>query len=165
MKYVFSYKGAIYISLFGIVLFSILTLICFGALISAIYNNQSNMILVDILGIAFFSAATSLYVFALNRLGCKIYYDNDNHAICRQGFICGYKYQLKIDDIKEVILAPIPRETTFYIFLDDVNLRYGSGDKKSYIKIEKNSKNENFIKQFWDKPIKEYKTYPNYPNL
>ena len=37
--------------------------------------------------------------------------------------------------------------------------------KKSYIKIEKNSKNENFIKQFWDKPIKEYKTYPNYPNL
>lgn len=149
----------IYISLFGIVIFSVGTLIYIGAMISSIYNNQTNLLIVYlILSIAFLIFA-SLLIFVLNRYGYKVYYDKSNNIIYRKGFICGYKCQVKIENIHDIIVAPFPKETTYYMLLDSDHTKYDGGSKKSFIRIEKTQKNEEFIKQFWDKQIKEYKEY------
>ena len=154
MKKVYSNRVIIYFSIFGIVFFSIATIMCVLLLINSILNNQANMIMVYSGLIVGFSGFISLFLLMLNRFGCKIIYNEEEQIIIRKGFICGYKYQLKIEDIKEIIIASFPKETTYYIFIDSYNTKYDGGSKKSFIRIEKNENNLKFIKQFWDKPIK-----------
>ena len=154
MKKVYSCRFIIYLSFFGIVLFSFLTIVSVFYLFNSIINSQTNMIMVYLGLIVGFSCFIFLFLLMLNRFGCKIIYNEEEQIIIRKGFICGYKYQLKIDDIKEVIIATFPKETTYYVLIDSYNTKYDGGYKKSFIRIEKNEKNLKFIKQFWDKPIK-----------
>ena len=154
MKKVYSNRVIIYFSIFGIGFFSIAAIICVFLLINSILNNQTNMIIVSSVLLVGFSCFIFLFLLMLNRFGCKIIYNEEEQIIIRKGFICGYKYQLKIDDIKEVIIATFPKETTYYVIVDLYNTKYDGGSKKSFIRIEKNENNLKFIKQFWDKPIK-----------
>lgn len=154
MKKVYSCRFIIYLSFFGIVLFSFPTIVSVFYLFNSIINYQTNMIMVYLGLIVGFSCFIFLFLLMLNRFGCKIIYNEEEQIIIRKGFICGYKYQLKIDDIKEVIIATFPKETTYYVIVDLYNTKYDGGSKKSFIRIEKNENNLKFIKQFWDKPIK-----------
>ncbi len=154
MKKVYSNRVIIYFSIFGIVFFSIAAIICVFLLINSILNNQTNMIIVSSVLLVEFICFVSLLGLMLNRFGYKIIYNEEEKMIIRKGFICGYKYQLKIEDIKEIIIASFPKETTYYVLIDYTNTKYDGGSKKSFIRIEKNEKNQSFIKQFWDKPIK-----------
>lgn len=154
MKKVYSCRFIIYLSFFGIVLFSFPTIVSVFYLFNSIMNYQTNMIMVYLGLIVGFSCFIFLFLLMLNRFGCKIIYNEEEQIIIRKGFICGYKYQLKIDDIKEVIIATFPKETTYYVIVDLYNTKYDGGSKKSFIRIEKNENNLKFIKQFWDKPIK-----------
>ena len=154
MKKVYSCRFIIYLSFFGIVLFSFPTIVSVFYLFNSIMNYQTNMIMVYLGLIVGFSCFIFLFLLMLNRFGCKIIYNEEEQIIVRKGFICGYKYQLKIDDIKEVIIATFPKETTYYVIVDLYNTKYDGGSKKSFIRIEKNENNLKFIKQFWDKPIK-----------
>ena len=154
MKKVYSCRFIIYLSFFGIVLLSFPTIVSVFYLFNSIINSQTNMIMVYLGLIVGFSCFIFLFLFLLNRFGCKIIYNEEEQIIIRKGFICGYKYQLKIDDIKEVIIATFPKETTYYVIVDLYNTKYDGGSKKSFIRIEKNENNLKFIKQFWDKPIK-----------
>lgn len=154
MKKVYSNRVIIYFSIFGIVFFSIAAIMCVFLLINNILNNQTNMIIVYSVLLVEFICFISLSLLTLNRFGCKIIYNEEEQIIIRRGFICGYMYQLKIEDIKEIIIASFPKETTYYIFIDSINTKYDGGSKKSFIRIEKNENNLKFIKQFWDKPIK-----------
>lgn len=154
MKKVYSCRFIIYLSFFGIVLFSFPTIVSVFYLFNSIINYQTNMIMVYLGLIVGFSCFIFLFMLMLNRFGCKIIYNADERIIMRKGFICGYKYQLKIDDIKEVIIATFPKEATYYVIVDLYNTKYDGGSKKSFIRIEKNENNLKFIKQFWDKPIK-----------
>lgn len=154
MKKVYSCRFIIYLSFFGIVLLSFPTIVSVFYLFNSIINSQTNMIMVYLGLIVGFSCFIFLFLLMLNRFGCKIIYNEEEQIIIRKGFICGYKYQLKIDDIKEVIIATFPKETTYYVIVDLYNTKYDGGSKKSFIRIEKNENNLKFIKQFWDKPIK-----------
>ena len=154
MKKVYSCRFIIYLSFFGIVLFSFPTIVSVFYLFNSIIKYQTNMIMVYLGLIVGFSCFIYLFLLMLNRFGCKIIYNEEEQIIIRKGFICGYKYQLKIDDITEIIIASVLWETTYYVFIDSINTKYNSGYKKSFIRIEKNDKNLKFIKQFWDKPIK-----------
>lgn len=154
MKKVYSCRFIIYLSFFGIVLFSFPTIVSVFYLFNSIINYQTNMIMVYLGLIVGFSCFIYLFLLMLNRFGCKIIYNEEEQIIIRKGFICGYKYQLKIDDIKEIIIATFPKETTYYVIVDFYNTKYDGGSKKSFIRIEKNESNLKFIKQFWDKPIK-----------
>lgn len=154
MKKVYSCRFIIYLSFFGIVLFSFPTIVSVFYLFNSIINYQTNMIMVYIGLIVGFSCFIFLFLLMLNRFGCKIIYNEEEQIIIRKGFICGYKYQLKIEDIKEVIIATFPKETTYYVIVDLYNTKYDGGSKKSFIRIEKTENNLKFIKQFWDKPIK-----------
>lgn len=154
MKKVYSCRFIIYLSFFGIVLFSFPTIVSVFYLFNSIINYQTNMIMVYLGLIVGFSCFIFLFLLMLNRFGCKIIYNEEEQIIIRKGFICGYKYHLKIDDIKEIIIATFPKETTYYVIVDLYNTKYDGGSKKSFIRIEKNENNLKFIKQFWDKPIK-----------
>ena len=154
MKRVYSNRVIIYLSFFGLVFFSISSIMCVFPLINNIINSQTNMIIVFSVLFVGFICFISLFLFMLNRFGCKIIYNEEKQIIIRKGFICGYIYCLKIEDIKEIIIASFPKETTYYIFIDSYNTKYDGGSKKSFIRIEKNEKNLEFIKQFWNKPIK-----------
>ncbi len=154
MKKVYSCRFIIYLSFFGIVLFSFPTIVSVFYLFNSIINYQTNMIMVYLGLIVGFSCFIFLFLLMLNRFGCKIIYNEEEQIIIRKGFICGYKYQLKIEDIKEVIIATFPKETTYYVIVDLYNTKYDGGSKKSFIRIEKTENNLKFIKQFWDKPIK-----------
>ena len=154
MKKVYSNKFMVYFLSFGVFLFSIFSIICAFSLISNIMYGKKNVIIVYSILLFGFICFLSLFLFSLNRFGCKIIYNANEGIIIRKGFICGYKYQLKIDDIKEVIIATFPKETTYYVIVDLYNTKYDGGSKKSFIRIEKNENNLKFIKQFWDKPIK-----------
>lgn len=154
MKKVYSCRFIIYLSFFGIVLFSFPTIVSVFYLFNSIINYQTNMIIVYLGLIVGFSCFIFLFLLMLNRFGCKVIYNEEEQIIIRKGFICGYKHQLKIDDIKEVVIATFPKETTYYVIVDLYNTKYDGGSKKSFIRIEKNENNLKFIKQFWDKPIK-----------
>ena len=157
MKRVYSNRFIIYLSFFGIVFFSAAAITCMFLLINNILDNKANMIIVDSILLNGFSCFIFLFLLMLNRFGCKIIYNEEEQIIIRKGFICGYKYQLKIDDIKEIIIATFPKETTYYVIVDFYNTKYDGGSKKSFIRIEKTEQNLDFIKKFWNKPIEEYK--------
>lgn len=154
MKKVYSCRFIIYLSFFGIVLFSFPTIVSVFYLFNSILNNQTNMIMVYLGLIVGFSCFIFLFLLMLNRFGCKIIYNEEEQIIIRKGFICGYKYQLKIEDIQDIVIATFPKETIYYVIIDPYNTKYDGGSKKSFIRIEKNENNLKFIKQFWDKPIK-----------
>ena len=154
MKRVYSCRFIICLSFFGIVFFSAAAITCMFLLINNILDNKANMIIVDSILLIGFSCFISLFLLMLNRFGCKIIYNEEKQRIIRKGFICGYNYCLKIEDIKEIIIASFPKETTYYVIIDSYNTKYDGGSKKSFIRIEKNEENLKFIKQFWNKPIK-----------
>ena len=153
MKKVYSNRILICFSFLGIIFFSIVDFISVFLFIDSITNVQTNVIIVYLIMVIEFTFFVSLFFFILNRFGCKILYNANEGVIKRKGFICGYEYQLKIEDIKEVIIATFPKETTYYVIVDLYNTKYDGGSKKSFIRIEKNENNLKFIKQFWEKPI------------
>lgn len=159
MRKVYSNKTVVYMSIFGIVLMAIFMSCSIISVISGVLNGENNIVFVyGILTVGFFLFLI-IFLFILNRLGYKVIYDNDKNVIYRKGFICGNLYELKIEDIKEVITVTFPMETDFYVLVDSVNTKYDGGSKNSFIRIEKKKENYDFIKQFWDKPITIHRKY------
>ena len=154
MKKVYSNRVIIYFSIFGIVFYSIPVIICVFLLINSILNNQANLIIVYSVFLVFLICFLFFIAFMLNRFGYKIIYNAEERTIMREGFFRGYKYILKIEDIQDIVIAFFPRETTYYVIIDSYNTKKDGGSKKSFIRIEQNENNLEFIKQFWDKPIK-----------
>ena len=77
------------------------------------------------------------------KIGSKIYFDNEKHG-----------YKVRARDKRFVIAYRNWKDTYYYVIVDLYNTKYDGGSKKSFIRIEKNENNLKFIKQFWDKPIK-----------
>lgn len=149
---VYSSKFTSIFSLIAIGIIMIIEIIYSVLLINNLINK--NDVLFEIIMIIGFLPFIILFGFIANRFGYIVIYDDKNNMLYRRGLICGYKYQVKIDDIQDIVIATFPKETTYYIFIDSYNRKYDGGSKKSFIRIEKNEKNYNFIMQFWDKPLK-----------
>lgn len=165
MKQVYSNKTTI-----GLLIFCLSVLIGFllfytVIMISNIKAGDRNLVIVAaVTGCPFLMVAV-LNVYVLNRAGCKIIYDSDTKVLYREGLFCGYKYQLKVEDIKEIIVLFLPKDETYYILVDPFQVVYESGYKKSFIRLKETKENLEFIQQFWDKPMKEYREYADYVRL
>ena len=109
-----------------------------------------------ILSIAICLPVFCLSFIALNRAGCKVYYDSACRTLYRKGFFCGFKYALHLEDIKEIIAGRPFREDVSYIFIDTRNKYYSLDYKDSFIILKKTDETTKFIKEIWDKPINEY---------
>lgn len=116
MKKVYSNRVIIYFSIFGIVFFSIAAIICVFLLINSILNNQTNMIIVSSVLLVEFICFVSLLGLMLNRFGYKIIYNADERTIMRKGFIRGYKYIVKIEEIQDIVIATFPKETNILCY-------------------------------------------------
>jgi hypothetical protein len=125
-----------------------------------IFNmHKNNIVVVCIVLIIGFASFLALGITALNRGGCTITYDASNNTLYRKGYIYGFKSQLAVAEITEIIVVQLPKEPKSYVLVDTTHTMYWGFDKKSFFKIEKTKKNQEFIEQFWNKPIKEYKKY------
>ena len=157
MKSVYSNKSNVYVLLTMIIFMASALLLVVGFMIFNIHKN--NIVVVCIVLIIGFASILALEIIALNRGGCTITYNDANNTLYRKGYIYGYKSQVAVSEIKEIIIVQLPKEPATYVLLDASHTVYSGFDKKSFFKIEKNKKNREFIEQFWDKPIKEYKKY------
>ena len=115
-------------------------------LVKDIKNSTTGQIIVDALLVVFFAIFLFLWMFALNRICSKVWYDANSQELKRKGFFVGYKYKINISQIKEVCKKEIFKETTYLIFIDEKNNKTESGRKNSYIRIEDTPKNREFIK-------------------
>lgn len=162
MKKCYANKDLIYISIVGILLFVVLAIIGIVSLISGIIEEKINMVIAYSIAITVLLCLVSLSIFGLNRLGCKIIYDSERKIVLRKGFICGCISQIKVDDIKEIAIVPIPWEATCFVLVDFSKTKIDSRLKKSYIKLKKTEDSCEFIKCFWENPIVEYKEYADF---
>lgn len=151
-KKVYSSKFAANFYIIFMSLVIVIELINVYLLISDIINK--NDILFEIIMTIGFLPFIILLGFIANRFGCFVIYDSVSNTLSRRGLICGYKLKIKVDDVQDIVIATFPKETTYYVFIDSHNTKYEGGSKKSFIRIEKSEDNLKFIKQFWDKPIK-----------
>ena len=94
-----------------------------------------------------------LCVLVGNRLAYIVTYDAEKNILYRKGLFFGYKYQLNVEDIEDVVTRSDPKEGMSYILVDPYNNRYHGCYKNSFIRLEQNDKNLKFIRQFWNKPI------------
>ena len=157
MKSVYSNKSNVYILLTMIFVMASALLVVVGFFIFNLHNN--NIVVVDIVLIIGFASFLALGITALNRGGCTITYDALNNTLYRKGYIYGFESQISVFEITEIIVVQLPKEPKSYVLVDSTHTTYWGLDKKSFFKIEKNKKNQEFIEQFWNKPIKEYKKY------
>ena len=148
---VYSSKSAIILCLFVFISLIIFTIIEIYALTQASSNHEN---IGHIIILVCYLSLIIPIIFVANRSCCVVFYDSETNTIYRKGLFCGYKYSVSIENIKEIIIVSQVKEGVFYIFVDSCNTRYDALYKKSFIRIEKNEKNEKFIKQFWNKPIK-----------
>ena len=103
MKRVYSSKITIFFSFFGIVIFSAMLIFSTVELISGALQGKMNIVFVGLVAIIACIGFIFLSAIALNRCGYKVIYDRENNIIYREGFICGYKRQVNVDNIKEYI--------------------------------------------------------------
>lgn len=168
MKKIYAFKIVVYLSLFCILFCLICSLGCiYYVVFCALANNFGGAMCFSVSSLLFMFFVI-FCIFLLNRGGCKVMYDSTEHIIVRKGYICGYEYKVRVDDIREIISVPDPRLGIYYILVDlsgteqDYWKYFGIG-KDSFIQIRKTDENDAFIKQFWDKPIKnmEYADFCN----
>ena len=153
MKQVYSSKTTI--GLLSFCLIVSIGVVCFGAvvMIANFRTGEMNLAIIVTIVECFFLMVVALTVCVLNRAGCKILYDPDKKMLYRKGLWWGYKYELKVEDIKEIIVVFLPQDGTYYLLLDPYNSKYESYYTKSCIRLRDTKENLEFIKQFWDKPI------------
>ncbi len=146
-----SFKFVAVFSIFAIVIFTIPVIAWGCALIEGLINSDD--MAWQVVMIMVFLSFSLLGVFVGNRVGYTVIYNAETNMLYRRGLFGGYKYELKIEDIQDIVIAEFYKETTYYVLIDPYNTEYGGGTKKSFIRLEKTSKNHAFIKQFWHKPI------------
>ena len=157
MKSVYSSRGNVYGLWLGIVLFAILLLCSLGFMLSNM--NQNNIVIVSVILITSYASIIAFFIIALNREGCTITYDRDKNMLYRKGYIHGYESQISVEEITEIIIVQLPKEKSYYVFVDPSHTKYFGFYKKSFFKIERTKKHQEFIEQFWDKEINECKNY------
>jgi hypothetical protein len=146
-----SFKFVAVFSIFAIVIFTIIEIACIYPLLKGLINRDN--IAWQVAMIMFFLSFGLLCVFVGNRMGYTVIYNAETNMLYRRGLFGGYKYELKIEDIQDIVIAEFYKETTYYVLIDPYNTQYGGCTKKSFIRLERTSKNHAFINQFWQKPI------------
>ena len=114
MKKVYSCKFFIYVSMFGIALLSAISIVCIFFVVKATVNNKTNEIIAFSIPTLVCVCFIPLAFTSLNRLGCRVIYNAKERTIQRKGFICGYEYQLKIEDIKEIVVVSFHQDSTYF---------------------------------------------------
>lgn len=151
IRKVYSSKIEAVLSIFCIVLLASFMIVSTCNLINGLA--QSEDIIEYVAEIIIFALLISLCILWGNREAYTVTYNHKEKMLYRKGFFFGYKYQLKVEDIEEVVIGTFYREGTYYILVDPYNNRYDACYKKSFIRLQATDKNREFIELFWHRPI------------
>ncbi len=149
----FSNKTLLFIFLIASIIFLTIFIYFLVCLILNIINTNKNTIISDIIILCFLFPFLYLFLFCLNRMGCIVYYNEKTNKIGRKGFFFGFKHEVSVLDIKDVVISTMPFETKYIIIVDKKGRSYETLSKLSFIRLKYNQKNLEFIKDFWEKPI------------
>lgn len=83
-----------------------------------------------------------LFVIALNRLSCIVWYDGIQ--IGRNGLLFGFKHQIYVQEIKDIIVTSVPKQGRYVVVIDDFCNSDEGLSKKTYIRFEYTEKNKDF---------------------
>ena len=141
MKKIISSKNWLLINLSGTLCF------CYAFLYS-LYMFLRNIILKSniwpiffLLSIFSFSILV-LFVIALNRLSCIIWYDDK--SIGRKGLLFGFRHQIDMSEIQDVIIVTVPKQGRYVVIIDDYCNNVEGLSKRSYIRFEYTKKSKEF---------------------
>ncbi len=153
MKKVFSSKTLLNFGLFVFV--EMLIFVVLALTLFATQFGQSNFYQKVLYGVLIGTSIvfTLAYSFLFNRIGCIVWFDEKADTICRRGFFFGFNYCLKRSQIKDIVVATIPKQTKFFVIVDESNHSFEGLSKRSYIRLEYNPKNRVFIQKIWNKPL------------
>lgn len=118
-------------------------------LITSILENNITNTIVFIMGDIFFVLLSFLVFFYVNRVGCKIWFDNSTNELCREGYICGFQHRVNVKNIKSVKISTLPKDGTYIIIVDDYCTSNEPFSKHSAIRFTYNKDNLEFLKEFW----------------
>ncbi len=143
MKKIISSKSWLFINLVGI--------LCFGAVsvyslyISLQYILQKNNLWIPFCIFTICSLfILILFLTALNRLSCIVWHD-DVH-IGRKGLLFGFRYQIRLQDIKDIVVVSVTKQGQYIIIIDDFGRSVEGFSSKSFLRFEFTEKNKEFIK-------------------
>ena len=88
-------------------------------------------------------------IFALNEGSCWIWIDRDTGELCRRGFLFGYKYRLKLDEITYIIKIPAGRHA-WVVLVTDCESRLKKDVLKKAIPFGMFKKSREFFKEVID---------------
>ena len=92
----------------------------------------------------------------MNVISCRVWYDSEKNELYRKGFLVGYKYKLKIEDVKDVfIYVTAPPGVTEYIIISAHNDRNIKKivNKKPIIRVLNTERNREILLDFWARPL------------
>ena len=151
IKKAYSSKSAAVFTMVFLVVFAVIEVVFIGALINELMENGTvHNNLIAVIG---FASYLALLIFLGNRSAYTVTYNRKEKMLYRRGLFFGYRYQLKVEDIEDIIIGDFYREGTFYILVDPYNNRYDGCHKRSFIRLQVNDQNRDFIELFWHRPI------------
>ena len=151
IKKAYSSKSAAVFTMVFLVVFAVIEVVFIGALINELIENGT--VHDNLIAVIGFASYLALLIFLGNRSAYTVTYNRKEKTLYRKGLFFGYKYQLKVEDIEDVVIGTFYRDGTYYILVDPYNNRYDGCYKKSFIRLEANDKNREFIELFWHRPI------------
>lgn len=151
IRKVYSSKFEAVFTIVAIIGFAIGEIVSLATSIEGLIKNED--VIIDLVMTIGFALYLPILIFLGNRSAYTITYNHKEKMLYRKGLFFGYKYQLKVEDIKDVVIATSWREGTYYILLDPYNNRYDACHKKSFIRLQVNDQNRDFIELFWHRPI------------
>ena len=151
IRKVYSSKFEAVFTIVAIIGSAIGVIISLATSINGLIKNED--IIMDFVLTIGFALCLPVFIFMGNRSAYTVTYNHKEKMLYRKGLFFGYKYQLKVEDIEEVVIGTFYREGTYYILVDPYNNRYDACHKKSFIRLQANDQNREFIELFWYRPI------------
>ena len=145
MKKIISSKGFLFFNIFGVLFFGATLIYSLYMLVINIFKSRSLLLVYGILSFLTFFLFV-IYIIALNRISCIVW--SDGRKIGRKGLLFGFKYEIAIQDIQDIVITSIPRQGKYIVILDKNCKSFEGLSKKSFIRLAYSEKNIQFIEQF-----------------
>ena len=141
MKKIVSSKSWLLINLCGTLCFCFVFVYALFMFLQSVSAKENLWLIFCILMVASL-LILMLFVMALNRLSCIVWYDGI--SIGRKGLLFGFKHQIYVQEINTVIVTSVPKQGQYVVVIDNFCNSDEGLSKKSYIRFEYTEKNRDF---------------------
>ena len=141
MKKIISSKSWLLINLSGTLCFGCVFVYGFCMLLQSVISKSPLWSIFFLLSV-FSLLILALFIVALNRLSCIVWYDGT--SIGRRGLLFGFKHQLAVREIEDVVIVTVPKQARYVVVIDNYCSDMEGLSKRSYIRFEHTEKTKEF---------------------